>query len=209
VSASFLPKPLSSTSTAPRSTLISKQHPGLPTASLPAVHMFVDAEAVLPFQSAHAPIRGVAQPFTNDNRLSSFPLSPAGIVVSLQYALPSSRSPLLFSRCASKISVVEFVSLILVCPSPCRQAWWLLRQRMQASLAHRASMCFLRRLRSQVQSCIDDISRFLDVMAGLAASCALSRRDVSQCIGPFNEVLSCLSRMKLCADAGSCSALMR
>jgi hypothetical protein len=57
-------------------------------------------------------------------------------------------------------------------------------------------MCFVRRLQLHAQACVDDINQFTTIVSALAANCGLSRRDVSQCVGPFDQVLACLSRIQ-------------
>ena len=76
------------------------------------------------------------------------------------------------------------------------QAWWLNRRRIELSLVHRASMCFVRRLQLHAQACVDCVNQFTAVVSALAADCGLSRRNVSQCVGPFDQVLACLSRIQ-------------
>ena len=78
-------------------------HPSLPKTALPNVHMFVDTTVLFTFASYDK------QPL--DRRQHSAcaaglcTLSPAAIVVSLQYSLRFSRRLLTPSRCAGKISV--------------------------------------------------------------------------------------------------------
>lgn len=79
-------------------------HPSLPKTALPNVHMFVDTTVLFTFASYDK-----QQPL--DRRQHSAcaaglcTLSPAAIVVSLQYSLRFSRRLLTPSRCAGKISV--------------------------------------------------------------------------------------------------------
>jgi hypothetical protein len=82
------------------------------------------------------------------------------------------------------------------------QAWWLNRRRIELSLVHRASMCFVRRLQLHAQACVYCVNQFTAVVSALAADCGLSRRDVSQCVGPFDQVLACLSRIQEVAVQG-------
>lgn len=63
-------------------------------------------------------------------------------------------------------------------------------------------MCFVRRLQLHAQACVDDVNQFTTVVSALAADCGLSRRDVSQCVGPFDQVLACLSRIQEVAVKG-------
>jgi len=165
------------------------------------IHLFIDITALSVFASSQPSPRIRWQTSTCGAHLS--PVSPAGIVVSLQYSLPLSRRILFPSHCAAKISVC----LMLYATHSLRnsrywQAWWLHRQSIEVSFANRASLCFTRRLLRHVQSCIDVVTAFLDVISGLAADCGLSRRDVSQCVGPFDQVLLCLSRIHCSAGAG-------
>ena len=64
---------------------------------------------------------------------------------------------------------------------------------------------------SHVTSCAHDANGFLEVIAGLSETCGLSKRDVSQCTGPLDRVLLCLSSIQLSAAAGGCArcAFMR
>ena len=88
------------------------------------------------------------------------------------------------------------------------QNWWLNRQHIAISFVHRASMCFIRRLLRHTKSCIDSVNTFFEVISGLSAQCGLSRRDVSQCVGPFDQVLLCLSRIQHSAATGDNDAFI-
>jgi hypothetical protein len=63
-------------------------------------------------------------------------------------------------------------------------------------------MCFIRRVLLHVTSCVGDANSFLSVLSGLAETCGLSKRDVSQCAGPFDQVLSRLKSIQSAASAG-------
>lgn len=58
------------------------------------------------------------------------------------------------------------------------------------------------------QICIDSVNTFFEVISGLSAQCGLSRRDVSQCVGPFDQVLLCLSRIQHSAATGANDAFV-
>lgn len=88
----------------------------------------------------------------------------------------------------------------------CLQAWWRHRQAVELSVAHRTSTCFLRRVLSHVTSCVHDANGFLELIAGLSETCGLSKRDVSQCSGPLDRVIVCLSSIQLSAGAGAARA---
>jgi hypothetical protein len=83
------------------------------------------------------------------------------------------------------------------------QAWWLHRRTIELSVVRRASFCFLRRARLHALACVDRINTFMAVVSGLASDCGLSRRDVSQCVGPFDQVLLGLSRIQQSAAEGN------
>ncbi len=69
-------------------------------------------------------------------------------------------------------------------------------------MANRASACFLRRVLWHVTACVDGANGFLNIITGLSVTCGFSKRDVSQCVGPFDHVLASLLSIQRSAAAG-------